>query len=146
DHGNRISVLLGLLAIASVGAAVPVLAADADVTDAADAGGYYGQSSSSGEQETQSEASPRGQEERKEQERALSQRQLASRYWAPDVSGLPYQPGFRGCAPTAQLGQLGYLGGMRSALLPLPPVPQRDSGRYVRLGVSVGETYTDNVE
>jgi hypothetical protein len=66
----------------------------------------------------------------------------ARSYAAPDVSGLAYQPGFNGCAPRALISTVG---GFRTALEPLPSATPKKNGRYLRFGLTAGETYTDNV-
>lgn len=121
----------------AAGATMPAYAADPGGRGTSANTGYYGQFYKSGQTPAASAAVPA-------QEKAPAAASLRPRrHLAPDANGLLYQPGFHGCAPGASIG---FVGGLRSALAPLPPVPQQQRGRYLRLGLSVAETYSDNIK
>ncbi len=65
-----------------------------------------------------------------------------AQYDGLDFGGLAYRPGFQGCSPERgwSVGQ-----GLRTDLIPPPTPPAQGEQRYVRLGLTVAETYTDNV-
>lgn len=115
-----------LVAMASM--TTPGYAAD---TSGGDGGGYYGQYYEPGDAVAPDEAV------------AAEGLSRQTQYDAPDAGGLLYQPGFRGCAPSARQSLGG--GGLRTALVTLPPAPAPNRGRYFRLGLTVAEIYTDNV-
>ncbi len=60
-----------------------------------------------------------------------------------DFGGVGYQSGFLGCAPGGgrSIGQRG----LRTELVQPPAPRSQGEDKYIRLGVTVAETYTDNV-
>lgn len=127
-----------LIVSVAAGIATPAYAANSSSGASSSNTGYYGQFYQPGSVPAASVTVP-------ETQTPLPSRQpsLPSRYIAPDASGLAYQPGFHGCAPSVRAGSSSGLGG---PLTPMPEVPAQARNRYFRYGISVAETYTDNVE
>ncbi|HLQ84674.1 MAG TPA: TIGR03016 family PEP-CTERM system-associated outer membrane protein [Salinisphaeraceae bacterium] len=110
-------------------AAVTVYAAEDDT-------GYYGQTYESG-------TAPAAATDTTGEAEQVWEMARRDRYVAPDAGGLVYQPGFHGCAPSIRAGSISGWGG---DLMAPPPLPAGDYDRFLRFGLTVGETYTDNVE
>lgn len=129
-------VLCFLLVFAGI--AAPVYAAEPSGGDADGGAGYYGPFYDPGKVPAASTTAPGEAVGPTEP----PPRRHPGQYEPPDAGGLLYQPGFGGCAPSPLIATGA---GLRSALVPLPRVPQQDRGRYLRLGLSVAQIHTDNV-
>src|SRR5699024_8011134 len=134
---KRFAILCGLLI--TVGMATTTYAADSASASADDgSSGYYGQFYERNEVPA---AGATVSDEEAETAREAKGLHRPRRYIAPDASGLVYQPGFHGCAPGARIN---FSGRQIRALAP-PPLSRSDQNpnRYLRFGLSVGETYSD---
>lgn len=123
--------------LAMVGVVVPAYAADgADGVGASSAGGYYGEFYNPGDVPAASATVPPEAVATAPGRAEAGVSAEPRSFVAPDAGGLAYQPGFTSCAaPT--YNRVGALAVRRPSTL------GRD--RYLTFGVTVAETYTDNV-
>lgn len=134
EPGVRRYLLFAPLVAACV--AVPAYTQEASSDASGSGAGYYGQFYKPGEVPAASATVPSDKTQR------ASVEPSPQRYVAPDAAGMSYQPGFHGCAADARINSMG---GLRSGLMAAGPGQQPQGDRYVRFGLTVGQTYTDNV-
>lgn len=117
---------------------MPAYAQDEASGGMGDSAGYYGRFYNPSKVSAPSATAPGNEEGAPAQPNLSSQR-----YLAPDVAGLAYQPGFHGCTSDTRIK--GMTGGLRTDLVTGARLPQEQQDRYIRYGLTVGESYSDNV-